>query len=269
MPTSMRKALDRINKEDKKQVERVERESKDRDDRQDIQRVAGGIEAVKGKSVTAIPKAKERYGSLMEKYGPSGRELLKTGVAGVAGGPMGMMLSGIKMMGSYIKASGKSRDEAVKELTDQGVSQEEAESVVNAAIRGNQDITQPDRFGSGKGSGAESRERALELGRTPQISDVVSELAGGDTGKYTPIYQPGVGYVDGGYQDMGAPVQIPGVSPENQIVQAAGQGITPYGGYGPVVPTGVDQFQQTPDMQPTQQPQDFWDIAANISMEDR
>lgn len=265
MPVSMREALDRINKEDKKQVERVERERKESRDTQDIRRVAGGIEAVKGKSVTAIPKTKERYGSLMDKYGPTGSELAKTAIAGAAAGPMGLVMSAAKMMGSYIKASGKSREEAVKELTDQGVSQDEAESVVNAAIRGNQDITRPDRFDSGRDRGMERRDQ----GRTPQISDVVTELAGGDTGKYTPIYQPGVGYVDGGYQDMGAPGQMPGVSPDNQIVQAAGQPITPYGGYGPIVPTGAEQFQQTPDMQPTQQPQDFWDIAANISMEGR
>jgi hypothetical protein len=264
MATSMREALDKIEAEDKKQVERAEKERKESRDGQDLMRVASGIEATKGKAVTSVKSAKERYDELMKQHGPSGSSLMKTGLAGLAGGPMGLGLAAAKMMGSYIKASGISKNQAIDDLVSQGVSREEAESVVDAAIRGNPDITRQQLSGSGRGGATERRERAAQ---DPMLQDVISTMTGGQpTAPVGPVYVPGVGYTGGGYQ-AGQTPQPQVVGPGNQIVQASQQGLTGFGGYGNIIPTDVTQFTQTPDMNQQRQPMDFWQIAEQLSME--
>jgi uncharacterized protein YoaH (UPF0181 family) len=273
MATSMREALDKIEAEDKKQTERTEKERKESRLGQDAQSLKRQKELeelrrstdIKGKSVTSVKSAKERYDELMAQNAPSGAALAKTGLAGLAGGPMGLGLAAAKMMGSYIKASGISKNQAIDDLVSQGVSREEAESVVDAAIRGNPDITREQLSGSGRGGATERRERAAQ---DPILQNVISTMTGGQTtAPKGPVYVPGVGYTTGGYQ-AGQTPQPQVVGPGNQIVQASQQGLTGFGGYGPqqVIPQDAQQFTQTPTVQ---EPQDFWSIAEQIAMENR
>lgn len=259
----MREALDKINKEEKKQ--RVERESRSDADR--IKSLGASTEAVKGKSVTSLKTAKERYDAYMKENAP---KLSKTGAtitAGAMGGPMGMGIGVLKTIASYMKAGSLSKDQAIQDLIDKGVSAEEASSVVSAAIRGNPDIERSQAGSSGRGGGADRRERNAEAAT---IDDVVNVMQGGEpsaTDRYSPVYQEGSGYGNL-YNPQGAPQQA-GMQ-GNQIVAASQQPLTEFGGYGAmsnnVVPTNAEQFSQTPTSDQQNNPE-FWDIAEKLVME--
>lgn len=251
MADSMRDALDKINAKEKENQR--ERETKDRDE---FKRITASQKAVKGKSVTSIKSAKERYDELMKQNAPSTSALVKTGLMGLSGGPLGMITAGAKIIGAQMKASGASREETVNELMEKGVSREEAESVVDRAIRGDSNITS-DRFSDSRGPSDKGSEKL-----SPALQNVITDMQGSQSATAnTPVYTEGVGYTGGGYQNYQTPGnQYPGQN--NQIVQASQQGLTGFGGYGqPVIPTNAQQFSQTP--------QDFWTIAAQLAMENK
>jgi hypothetical protein len=207
-------AADRRDAEQERQAEEARR----------LGAIGTSTEAVKGTNRTRIREQEEKYQEELAKHKPKYVKMAKSVLVSLGFGPLGLAVSGARIIGSTIQRANAARQQIVDNMIADGVDPAEAESVADAAIRGNPDT----RAATETGRSAETEQRHGEAQDRAQMSGLPGIAQ--QTQPVQPVQpqpaqpMPGQPY---------APGQDQGYNPQGAIQQYGQQELRGFGGMGP------------------------------------